>query len=266
MLIDWFTVAAQIVNFLILIWLLKRFLYRPILSAIDAREARVAAQLAHAKTAEQQATAARETAQRQQHILDQQHDTLLQHARDDAQKQRQHLLDDARREIETLRAQWRESLHAQRQDLAHTVAGQVQTEVFAIARHALSDLTDTTLEARMCDVFVRRLRTASESERSALVSALTTATTGGSSSEPIHVRSAFALDDTQRSQIEQAVRELAGTDVRLQFDTTAEPGEGIALDVRGYRVAWGIADYLATLERRVDTLLDTPAEETTRAG
>ena len=34
MLIDWFTVAAQVVNFLILVWLLKRFLYQPILNAI----------------------------------------------------------------------------------------------------------------------------------------------------------------------------------------------------------------------------------------
>ena len=37
MLIDWFTVGAQALNFLILIWLLKRFLYRPVLAAIEAR-------------------------------------------------------------------------------------------------------------------------------------------------------------------------------------------------------------------------------------
>ena len=42
MLIDWFTVVAQVVNFLILVWLLKRFLYKPILDAIDAREKRIA--------------------------------------------------------------------------------------------------------------------------------------------------------------------------------------------------------------------------------
>jgi len=39
MLIDWFTVVAQVINFLILVWLMKRFLYKPILNAIAAREA-----------------------------------------------------------------------------------------------------------------------------------------------------------------------------------------------------------------------------------
>ena len=38
MLIDWFTVGAQTLNFLILVWLMKRFLYKPVLDAIDARE------------------------------------------------------------------------------------------------------------------------------------------------------------------------------------------------------------------------------------
>ena len=43
--IDWFTVAAQTINFLVLMWLLKRFLYKPILNAIAAREKNIADQL-----------------------------------------------------------------------------------------------------------------------------------------------------------------------------------------------------------------------------
>ncbi len=46
MLIDWFTVVAQAINFLILVWLLQRFLFKPILGAIDEREKGIAAQLA----------------------------------------------------------------------------------------------------------------------------------------------------------------------------------------------------------------------------
>ena len=44
--IDWFTVLVQAINFLILVWLLKRFLYKPILHAIDEREKGIATQLA----------------------------------------------------------------------------------------------------------------------------------------------------------------------------------------------------------------------------
>lgn len=48
MLFDWFTVGAQVLNFLVLVWLMKRFLYKPVLDAIDAREKRIAQSLADA--------------------------------------------------------------------------------------------------------------------------------------------------------------------------------------------------------------------------
>ena len=48
MLIDWFTVGAQALNFLVLVWVLKHFLYKPILDAIAAREKGIAAKLADA--------------------------------------------------------------------------------------------------------------------------------------------------------------------------------------------------------------------------
>ena len=53
--IDWFTVVAQIVNFLILVWLLKKFLYGPIIRAMDDRERRIASRLEEANARERQA-------------------------------------------------------------------------------------------------------------------------------------------------------------------------------------------------------------------
>jgi F-type H+-transporting ATPase subunit b len=54
-LIDWFTVGAQLLNFIILVWLMKRFLYQPVLDAIAAREQKIAAQLADVAAAKAQA-------------------------------------------------------------------------------------------------------------------------------------------------------------------------------------------------------------------
>lgn len=36
--INWFTIIAQILNFIILVWLLKKLLYKPVLNAISNRE------------------------------------------------------------------------------------------------------------------------------------------------------------------------------------------------------------------------------------
>jgi len=77
MLIDWFTVGAQVLNFLILVWLLKRFLYKPILHAIEEREKRIAAELANADKKKAEAQKERDEFKHKNEEFDQQHAALL---------------------------------------------------------------------------------------------------------------------------------------------------------------------------------------------
>src|ERR1700689_2370801 len=104
MLIDWFTIGAQALNFLILVWLLKRFLYKPILNAIDAREKRIAAELADADAKKAEAQKDRDEFQHKSEAFDQQRAALLSKGTDEANAERQHLLDDARKASDALSA------------------------------------------------------------------------------------------------------------------------------------------------------------------
>ena len=83
MLIDWFTVVAQIVNFLVLVALLKHFLYGRLIEAIDDRENRIARRLAEAgeknkeaerRVEEMRAQAAEQERQRAEMLAQAQHE------------------------------------------------------------------------------------------------------------------------------------------------------------------------------------------------
>lgn len=100
MLIDWFTVAAQAINFLILVWLMKRFLYKPVLNAIDAREKRIATELANADTKKAEAQKEHDEFQQKNTEFDQQRAGLMSKATGEAQAERQRLLDDARKDAD----------------------------------------------------------------------------------------------------------------------------------------------------------------------
>ena len=67
--IDWFTVAAQAINFLLLVWLMKRFLYKPVLRSIDSREKRIEEQLGDAKALKMEALKEKEEFQRKAGIV-----------------------------------------------------------------------------------------------------------------------------------------------------------------------------------------------------
>lgn len=257
--IDWFTVIAQVVNFLILMWLLKRFLYKPILDAIDAREQRIATELSDAAAQKAEAAQERDEFRRKSQEIDQQREELLRQAREEAETERQRLVDDARQAAEALRAKRQDALQREQQSLNDDIRRRTREEVFAIARRTLTDLAGVSLEERLCEVFTRRLRALDKTSKDAFVTAL------GTSSDPVRVRSAFDLPSQQQQAIRQAIHETISTDIPVRFETAPDVISGIEFTAQGQKVAWSIADYLASLETSVAELLNEKQEHEAQA-
>src|SRR6202044_1144518 len=89
---------------------------------------------------------------------DQQRASLLTRATDEAKAERQRLLDEARKDADALRAKRQAALQGEQRNLNQEIIRWTQKEVFAITRKTLADLANTSLEERMGDVFVRRVR------------------------------------------------------------------------------------------------------------
>lgn len=249
MLIDWFTVGAQTLNFLILVWLMKRFLYKPILHAIDEREKRIAAELASADKKKDEAEKESNELKHKNEELDQQRTAILKKATDEAKTEGQKLLDEARKAADTLSAKRMESLRNDADDLRQEISRTTQHEVFAIARKALKDLATVSLEERLGEVFTRRVREMDEQAKGELAEALKTM------SDPALVRSAFELPEGQRTEIQNALNETFSAEINVRFETAPDMISGIELTTNGLKVAWSIADYLASLEKKVGELL-----------
>src|SRR5580658_6288975 len=132
MLIDWFTVGAQGLNFLVLMWLLKRLLYKPILNAIDVREKRIAAEFADAAAKRSEAQRERDDFQNKNKAFDEQRSSLLTKAADEAKAERGRLFDEARKEADGLRVKQEEALRNDRIKLGSDMARLATDEVFGI--------------------------------------------------------------------------------------------------------------------------------------
>jgi F-type H+-transporting ATPase subunit b len=249
MLIDWFTVGAQAFNFLILVWLMKRFLYKPILHAIDEREKRIAAELNDADVKKAEALKERDEFRYKNEEFEQQRASLFSQMTDEARAERQRLLDEARKEADTLSAKRLDALRNDALILNQAISRQTQQEVFAIVRKALSELATTSLEERLGNVFIRRLRELDGPAKTGLAASLNKA------SGPALVRSAFDLPAEQRGLIQQTLNETFSADIKVRFETMPDVISGIELTANGWKVAWSIADYIAALEKSVGKLL-----------
>jgi F-type H+-transporting ATPase subunit b len=249
MLIDWFTVAAQILNFIILIWLMKRFLYKPILDAIDAREKKIAAQLKDAEAKKAEARIERDEFESKNDAFDQQRDDLLAQATAEAKAEGQRLMEEARKAADAMSVKRLETLRSDAQNLNQAIMLRTGQEVFAIARKTLIDLAGTSLEERMSEVFCNRVRELDSETKASLTGSISTA------SEPARVRSAFELPEDGRSAIQKALKDTFSADIPVRFEIEPELVSGLELIMGGQKVAWSIADHLTTLGKGVEELL-----------
>jgi F-type H+-transporting ATPase subunit b len=250
MLIDWFTVGAQALNFLILVWLMKRFLYRPILAAIDAREKRIATELANAAATAAEAQKAGDDFRQKNEAFDDQRAALLAKATDDANAEREHLVADARAAVTALGAKEQDALRTDMAQLHQAIARRIQHEVFAIARKVLQDVASASLEERTGAVFAERVRALNGPAKTSLALAFKT------QSDPALIRSAFDLPQAQRTAIQGALDETFASTIALRYETAPDLVSGIELSTNGQKVAWSISDYLGSMEHGVDAVLE----------
>jgi F-type H+-transporting ATPase subunit b len=254
MLIDWFTIGAQVLNFLILVWLMKRFLYQPVLHAIDAREKRIATKLADADAKKAEAQKERDEFKHKNDEFDTRCAALWNKTTEETKAEGQRLLNEAREAADALSTKRQEALNSEARNLNQALTRRTQQEVFAITRKTLADLASTSLEEQMIGVFAGRLRILNGSSKESLAGALKT------TSDPALVRSAFDLPASQRATIQKALNETFSADIPIRFETTPDLVSGIELTSNGQKVAWSIADYLTSLEKGVGNLLNEPAK------
>src|SRR5579871_629283 len=250
MLINGFTVCAQIINFPILVWLLKRFLYKPILAAMDAREKQVEGNIQEAQQkkieAEQEGAHFRE----QLEDFERRKADNLKQAEAEANGYRRERLEEARTEVEAQRIRWQEALRQEQQERDRGLARRVQGEVFAIARHVLQGFAGQTLEERMAELWQERLRALDPEEKRLLAASLQGA------QHPIRLRSAFELPPPARERLTQAIQRELGTQVAVAFETAPDLIGGIELCTEERKLTWTIAASLADLEKSAAELLE----------
>lgn len=143
--------AFQIANFAILVWLLKRFLYAPLLAAIDARRDELAQAQAAARAAKAAADEAADAARAQARDTDLTRAKLIEDARAEALAERERIVDGAHREAQTRLEAASARLAGERRAAAHALRADAAALAEALARRVMASLPDAALDSGFRD-------------------------------------------------------------------------------------------------------------------
>jgi F-type H+-transporting ATPase subunit b len=246
-LIDWFTVVAQIVNFLVLVWLMKRFLYGPLVAAMDAREKSISGRVAEATRKEHEATAQAEQLAKEASEMASQKAGILAAARDDADRQRGEILAQAREDVKTLETKWHAELEREKGSFFDEVRRSAATEILAASRRALHDLASADVQRCAMSAFIEKLQT------------LDPAVLRPFAVDGMTVFSREDLPVGTRICIQKAIEDRLGALATIAFERAPSMTWGVELRCNGQRLGWTPDAYLDSLEEKLGAALDKAA-------
>jgi F-type H+-transporting ATPase subunit b len=254
-LVDTFTIVAQIFNFLVLLFLLRRFLYRPIIDAMEQRQARIVALEETATTAraeaEAEATHYRELAAE----FERERDAKLAQATEEAETVRKTEIRKARAEVEELRQRWRQALEQEQGEYLQELRRRIVAQVNEIASRALQDLAGAELETRMVDRLLDKLHESDAALHQEMRQAV------ARSAAEVSVMSAHELPADSRQRIQSAVREVSDRNTTVRFETSPDLLMGIEIRAQGYKLAWTLDAYLESLAEELFWATDRRDED-----
>jgi F-type H+-transporting ATPase subunit b len=252
--IDGFVFFAQIVNFLILLFLLKKFLYGRIISAMDAREAKIAATFAEAEKAREEASRSILMCEQKLQDIQSATDDMMNKARAEADAYRRDLMNRAREEVDEIQNRWTETLRSERENFFQELRRLTGTQVYAITRRVLKDLADMDLEQRIVQILTERIESMNRDERDRIQTLMT-------AGEKITILSAFDIPPEAREKLNGLIGTSLGQDIEVAYERSEDVMSGYELRINGYKIAWSMKDYLDTLEEKFYHVLYEESQE-----
>ncbi|TVQ44105.1 MAG: F0F1 ATP synthase subunit B [Gloeocapsa sp. DLM2.Bin57] len=227
MLIDGFTIFAQIVNFLILVALLKHFLYQPILKAMEQRESNIKNRVREASLQLENAENQALIYQKKQRELEAKKEAWLSDAQAEVREEKERLLQQVKEEVEEVKLVLSQQLEREKEAYLDNFQQQISQQVISITRQILKDLANRDLEEEIINVFRQGLT----DKKLSL-------------SEPIIIKTTFALTSEQQQKLLEVLAQN-----QVEFQTLPGLICGIELSNQSYQLTWNVEQYLQGLEQ-----------------
>jgi F-type H+-transporting ATPase subunit b len=238
---DPFTFIASIVNFIVLVVLLRVFLYKRIVRAMDARKQRIHDRWDEAETARDAAQNERSRYEELRREIERERDKRIAEVRDEVSELRREMLSDARDEVNAEREKMHEALERERQETLRGFQRRAAQEITGAVRRTLADLADRDLETQMLRASARRIQSLDPDARNRLRRGLE------SSAAPVTVHTSFEAEESLRKELVETLRsslDIKLAEEQLRFETDPETVCGIEITTATERFAWSVDDYV----------------------
>lgn len=235
--ISWWTLALQVVNFLVLVWLLQRFLYGPVRDILEKRKAMATQALDAAAKAKADAEAEQKRYQEERGALVAERQEMLEAAHRTIEAERTKRLEEARGEAKALIEQAHVEIAEERTKTLHGLEADVASLAVTLATKLLDKLGGSISSDVFLDQTAAALKALPAAERKRLERDL-------DGDDVVKVVTASALPPEQQKSWQKRLEAELERPLNLAFETDPDLIAGAALHFPHVVVSFAWAEQL----------------------
>ncbi len=244
--IDLFTFCAQIFNLLLLLYLLRRFLYLPVLKAVVERQKYIQrelrkASIAHTKAQELEAVCEKRIAE-----IEVERQQILASTRKQAEELAQRLTVEAQTQFEQAQKQWKKRLASQEQTFELAIGELVVAHFQKFANSALTQMADVNLNELIIEKLQEKIKNLPMRKKQEFAEAY-------QNKKMILVQSAQKLDASKKDELKRFISQQFGLsdEVKFKFAVNNKLVSGIAVQADDQLIAWNLATYFDEFQKNM---------------
>ena len=236
--LNWSTFILQIINFLVLVWILKRFLYKPVMDMIARRQASIDKTLADAKQLHDEAEKLQQQYEGRLAAWDQERKQAREKLAEELHADRALKLEELK---VTLQQERERAAVAEQRRLSDA---QLEMEDTALAQGAqlatqlLKQAAGPEVESKLVELAIDELSRLPDDKLADLRGSF------GKVSEGITITSAYPITENQQQRLQKAMNTVAGKDVTLRFEQDSKLLAGVRINVGAWQLAANLRDEL----------------------
>lgn len=236
--LNWSTFVLEIINFLVLVWILKRFLYRPVLSILDKRREKIEQSMVEAKQQHDDAVALEQQYHERLNTWEHEKLQLRETLQQELQEERKQKLEALKNELDTEREKARVIEQRSQSETQRQYHHKAHEQAARFASKVLTAVASEDVESRLFDLFIKSFDELSEAKQKNIINAYKSA------SDTITVSSVFTLSTEQKKLLEQKISELVNQPVNVTYTQDKTLLAGLRISIGAWALRINLKDEL----------------------
>lgn len=250
--IDFFTLCAQIINLLILLFLLKKFLYLPILKVLEDRKKLLENEYKVAEIARKKAEVLEKNAQEKYSEIEHEKQKILAQSHEKAHALEQKLTTEAEQEFKKARQQWKNKLISEQNNFDLALQNLIAEYFQKFATGALDQMADISLNELFLNKLMQKISAQKQDKKSEFVRDFLV-------SGELELVSAENFDTKTKQRFKDFIQKefMLTENPKINFSTDKNLICGVVLKNKEQMIEWNLAEYISEFSNNLNTAVSS---------